>query len=152
MIKKLLALLGIAISAAYTAGVSASPVSTPHVQAELVSRHESARPGRPAEIALRLKIIDHWHTYWQNPGDSGLPTRLTWSLPAGYSTGPILWPYPKKLPLGPLMNFGYEGEVLHLVQLNVPATAKAGEQITLRAKASGWSAVTFASPRTPISN
>ena len=135
MIKKLLALLGIAISAAYTTGVSASPVSTPHVQAELVSRHESVRPGRPAEIALRLKIIDHWHTYWQNPGDSGLPTRLTWSLPAGYSTGPIQWPYPKKLPLGPLMNFGYEGEVLHQVQLNVPATAKAGEQITLRAKA-----------------
>ncbi len=135
MINKLLALLAIAFSAAGMPGAAASPVTTPHVQAELVARHESVRPGRPAEIALRLKIIDHWHTYWQNPGDSGLPTRLTWSLPAGYTTGPIQWPYPKKLPLGPLMNFGYEGEVLHLVQLDVPATAKAGVPVTLRAKA-----------------
>ncbi len=113
---------------------NAAPVKTPHVEAELVALNQTFQPGMPAQLALRLKIIDHWHTYWQNPGDSGLPTRLTWSLPAGFSAGAIEWPYPKKLPLGPLMNFGYEGEVLHLVTILTPAKTGPGETITLKAK------------------
>ena len=118
-----------------TATAVAAPVKTPHVEAELVARDRAFQPGQPVEVALRLKIVDHWHTYWQNPGDSGLPTRLTWSLPAGFSAGAIEWPHPKKLPLGPLMNFGYEGEVLHLVTLQTPANVKIGETTSLTAKA-----------------
>ncbi len=121
-----------ALSAGFS---SASPVKTEHVEAELISRHTGFQPGAPVELALRLKIIDHWHTYWQNPGDSGLPTKLKWTLPPGYAAGAIAWPYPQKLPLGPLMNFGYEGEVLHLVSIAVPADAKPGKQITFKAKA-----------------
>ena len=113
----------------------AASVKTPHVEAEIISRYAAVQPGQPIEAALRLKVIDHWHTYWRNPGDSGLPTRLTWSLPAGIAAGPIEWPYPKKLPLGPLMNFGYEGEVLHLVTLQTKGTLKAGQNVTLSAKA-----------------
>ena len=114
---------------------SAQSVMTPHVEAELIARHTTFQPGKPIEVALRLKIIDHWHTYWRNPGDSGLPTKLKWSLPVGYVAGEIEWPYPKKLPLGPLMNFGYEGEVLHLVTVQTPAGAKSGARVTLNAKA-----------------
>ena len=51
----------------------------------------------------------------RNPGDSGLPTTLAWKLPAGVDAGPIEWPAPRALPVGPLVNYGYEGEVLHLV-------------------------------------
>jgi len=115
--------------------LAAAPVKTPHVEAEIISRLGAVQPGQPIEAALRLKIIDHWHTYWQNPGDSGLPTKLTWTLPEGISAGPIEWPHPKPLPLGPLMNFGYEGEVLHLVKLQTPTSLKAGSSITLKAKA-----------------
>ena len=113
----------------------AAVAKTPHVEAEIVSRYAAVKPGQPVEAALRLKIIEHWHTYWRNPGDSGLPTKLTWSLPAGLTAGPIEWPYPKKLPLGPLMNFGYEGEALHLVTLQTPAGLRADRSVTLRAKA-----------------
>jgi thiol:disulfide interchange protein DsbD len=110
-------------------------VKTPHVEAQLVARHTTFQPGKPIEAALRLKIIDHWHTYWRNPGDSGLPTKLKWTLPEGFTAGEIQWPYPKKLPLGPLMNFGYEGEVLHLVAIQTPTTFMPGERVTFRAKA-----------------
>lgn len=110
-------------------------VKTPHVEAELIARHTAIVPGQPVEAALRLKIIDHWHTYWINPGDSGLPTKLAWTLPAGFTASPIEWPHPKKLPLGPLTNFGYEGEVLHLVNLQTPVGLKAGESVVLSAKA-----------------
>ena len=72
-------------------------------------------PGEPVTVALRLAMEKGWHTYWQNPGDSGLPTTLAWTLPAGLEAGPIEWPAPHALPVGPLVNYGYEGEVLHLV-------------------------------------
>jgi thiol:disulfide interchange protein len=124
-----LALLAVGMSA--HAGV----VKTPHVEAELIARHATFIPGQPIEVALRLKIIDHWHTYWRNPGDSGLPTRLKWTLPEGFVAGEIEWPYPKKLPLGPLMNFGYEGEVLHLVSVTTPSGFPLGQKLTLSAKA-----------------
>lgn len=113
----------------------AASVKTPHVEAEIVSRYAAVQPGQPIEAALRLKIIDHWHTYWQNPGDSGLPTKIIWSLPDGVTAAPIEWPHPKKLPLGTLMNFGYESEVLHLVTLQTPKKLKAGQTVTLKAKA-----------------
>jgi thiol:disulfide interchange protein DsbD len=110
-------------------------IKTPHVEAQLIARHETIQPGKSIEVALRLKLVDHWHTYWRNPGDSGLPTKLTWTLPAGFSAGEIRWPYPTKLPLGPLMNFGYEGEVLHLVDIAAPSNAAIGKPVSLKAKA-----------------
>ena len=116
----------VALLAAIATNLLAVPVKTPHVEAEIISRLAAVQPGQPIEVALRLKIIDHWHTYWLNPGDSGLPTKLSWTLPEGVSAGPIEWPYPKLLPLGPLMNFGFEGEVLHLVKLQTPPSLKTG--------------------------
>ena len=121
--------------AAQTAPAAQKVVKTPHVEAELISRYQSFVPGQPIEAALRLKIIDHWHTYWRNPGDSGLPTKLKWTLPTGFTAGEVQWPHPKKLPLGPLMNYGYEGEVLHLVTIKTPANIKPGEIATFTAKA-----------------
>ena len=92
-------------------------------------------PGETSTVALRLKMANGWHTYWQNPGDSGLPTTLTWTLPKGVSAGPILWPAPRALPAGPLVNYGYEGEVLLLTEVAVPREAALGDTLTLAAKA-----------------
>ena len=100
-----------------------APVTTDHVEAELVTATTAAQPGKPLAVALRLKMIPRWHTYWRNPGDSGQPTAIDWTLPPGWSAGPILWPHPQRLPAGPLLNFGYEGEVLLLTDINVPANA-----------------------------
>ena len=66
-------------------GVRAEPVRTPHVEAELVAERTAFTPGQPLTVALRLAMKRGWHTYWQNPGDSGLPTTLAWKLPKGLS-------------------------------------------------------------------
>jgi thiol:disulfide interchange protein DsbD len=109
--------------AAFAAGPGPGPVvTTPQVRAELVAHApEGVAPGKPLWLGLKIEHQPHWHTYWKNPGDSGLPTTMEWQLPAGVTAGDIQWPTPKKLPIGPLMNFGYEGTLLLPVAVTVPA-------------------------------
>ena len=122
--------------AAVSACAFAQPVATAHVSAELVAERAAVQPGQPIRIGLRLEHQPHWHTYWRNPGDSGLPTALNWTLPAGSQVDEIEWPTPQRLWIGPLVNFGYEGELL-LPQIYMPpADARAGSTLTLKAEAS----------------
>lgn len=127
--------LFVAIAAlAWGAAVHAAPVvKTEHVEAQLVAEAVTAQPGKPVLVGLKLRMAEHWHTYWKNPGDSGLPTKIEWVLPEGWKAGEIQWPYPRPLPIGPLMNYGYEDEVVLLSQLTPPAGASGAQ--TLRAKA-----------------
>ena len=106
-----------------------------HVDAELLAATDAIVPGQPLTVGLKLKHQSEWHTYWQVPGDSGLPTRIDWKLPAGFSAGPIEWPHPKRLPTGPLVNFGYDGEILLLTTIQVPADLPVGSRVTLAGKA-----------------
>ena len=110
-------------------------MKTPQAEAELVAERDALVPGEPITVALRLAAIPGWHTYWRNPGDSGEPTRIEWRLPPGFAAGDIEWPVPVRIPVGPLMNFGYKGEVLLLTRLVPPADLAAGTPATLRAKA-----------------
>ncbi|MGH8761531.1 MAG: protein-disulfide reductase DsbD domain-containing protein, partial [Burkholderiales bacterium] len=117
------------------APVSAAPVQRPHIETELIPEKTSLRPGEPATVALRLKMEKRWHTYWKNPGDSGLPTRINWTLPQGFSAGPIQWPAPRRINVGPLTNFGYEGEIFLLTDIQVPARLAAGTAVPITAMA-----------------
>jgi len=106
-----------------------------HVKTELVAATDAVVPGQPLTLGLRLDHADGWHTYWQVPGDSGLPTRIEWRLPPGLSAGAIEWPHPMRLPVGPLMNFGYEGQTLLLTTVKVPADLKAGSTVEIKGTA-----------------
>lgn len=123
------ALLAVAVTA------HAVPVKTAQVEAELIAEKTALVPGQPTTVALRLKIADGWHTYWRNPGDTGLPTTLAWTLPAGIAASAIEWPTPRALPIGPLVNYGYKSEVLHLVTLTTAADLAVGPEVKLAAKA-----------------
>ncbi|MEO8537085.1 MAG: thioredoxin family protein [Betaproteobacteria bacterium] len=114
---------------------TAAPVVTEHVTAQIVSENRALVPGTTATVALRLEIRPGWHTYWRNPGESGLPTTLDWRLPSGYVAGAIEWPAPHTLAAGPLTNYGYEGTVLHLVPVQVPVGATPGSDVALTARA-----------------
>lgn len=131
----MLRLLVLAALCTALAPAAAAPVRTPQVEAELIAERTAVVPGEPLTVALRLAIIPGWHTYWRNPGDSGEPTRLDWRLPTGFRAGEIEWPVPERLPAGPLMNFGYKGEALHLVRIDAPRDLAVGAPVTLVAKA-----------------
>lgn len=113
----------------------AAPVQAPHIEAELIAEDTALVPGRRQWLALRLAPEKDWHTYWQNPGDSGLPTRIEWTLPDGLQTGDIHWPAPEVFTLGPIVNYGYGHETLHLVPVTVAEGLEAGSRLTLAAKA-----------------
>lgn len=108
-------------------------VNSGNVEANLISEVKVVAPGQSFWVALRQQIRPGWHTYWRNPGDSGAPTGLTWSLPTGFEAGPIQWPWPERIPYGPLMNYGYHGEVVFPVLITVPPDIEGGSVI-LRAK------------------
>lgn len=110
-------------------------VETPRVRAELLAyAPEGVAAGKPVWLGLQLQHQPHWHTYWKNPGDSGLPTTLAWTLPAGASAGEIDWPAPRPLPFGPLVNYGYEDTVLLPVPLTLSeAPASGGLPVKLQA-------------------
>jgi thiol:disulfide interchange protein DsbD len=125
------AVLAALLIAAPAAG---APVKTENAQAELVADAASIAPGQPFQVALKLKPREHWHTYWRNPGDSGLATTLEWTLPEGFIAGAIDWPAPKALPFGPLTNYGYDAEHWLLVTITPPTDLKAA-QVTLKTRA-----------------
>ncbi len=114
---------------------SFGPAGPAHVKAQLVAQTDGAAPGSTLYVALVQDIDTGWHTYWRNPGDAGVATKLIWTLPAGWRAGDIVWPTPERLPLGPLMNYGYRGEALLPVPIEIPAGAKVGSTVHLAAKA-----------------
>ena len=135
--------LGISASAQFgpkPANPGGSTVTTPHVQAELVAHApQGVGPGQPLWLGLQITHQPDWHTYWKNPGDSGLPTELTWQLPAGLDAGDIAWPVPHKIAIGTLANYGYEGSVLLPVPVTVAQTFAPGplaKDVTVQLKAS----------------
>lgn len=98
-----------------------------HVKASLLAETDAVRPGQPLSVGLRLEMDKGWHTYWRNPGDSGLPTRARWELPEGFAPGDLRWPYPARFTTGPLVSYGYDHEVLLPAEIRVPTAVVASE-------------------------
>jgi thiol:disulfide interchange protein/DsbC/DsbD-like thiol-disulfide interchange protein len=111
-----------------------SQAATDQVQAQLVASVRAVRPGDQVVLGVQQRIIPHWHTYWRNPGDSGIATTIAWTLPMGASADDIQWPTPSRFNVGPVTNLGYEKEVTLLTSVQVPENAKAGESFPIQAK------------------
>ena len=98
----------------------ASQATLEFTQVELMSEVETIQPEKPFWVVFKITMKPGWHTYWKNPGDSGMETILTWDLPEGFSASPIQWLPPETIKLGPVVSFGYSNESFHLVQITPP--------------------------------
>ncbi len=116
------------------AAQSTGPVRSEHVEVELVSEVELVQPGTPFWVGFRMTADPEWHTYWKNPAESGLETTLTWDLPDNFEAGEIQWPYPERFVLESIVSFGFEREILLMVEITPPADLEA-EEITLGLRA-----------------
>ncbi|MGX1306745.1 thiol:disulfide interchange protein/DsbC/DsbD-like thiol-disulfide interchange protein [Amorphus suaedae] len=121
-------MLALAILAQPAAAAGAS-IDTDHIATRIVVGSSSVAPGDTVEIAITQTVEDGWHTYWENPGDSGAPTLFGWALPSGPADATIQWPTPERLPYPPLVNFGYSGKTTYLATLTVPADWPAGDPL-----------------------
>jgi thiol:disulfide interchange protein DsbD len=113
-----------------------TPVTVQHLTVQLVNEEFAVYAPDAIDAGLYFKLEPGWHIYWKNAGDSGEPPRIQWDLPSGVHAEDMQFPAPKRLPLGPLMDFGYENEVLFPVRLTVDASHKPSTTIPLKAKVS----------------
>ena len=104
-------------------------VQAPHVTVQLVSARDVIHPGDSLQAGLYFKMDKGWHVYWSNAGDSGEPPKITWTLPEGLTADAMQFPAPQRLPLGPLMDYGYEGEVVFPILLHGADSLKAGTKL-----------------------
>ena len=109
--------------------------TSPYSSAELLSEFEHVQPGTPFTLALKLTMDPGWHSYWQNPGDSGEPTEIIWDLPSSFDISPMQWPYPHSIDLGPLRSYGYADEVLLLTEVTSPDELSPGTDLEINATA-----------------
>jgi thiol:disulfide interchange protein DsbD len=124
----------VAFAIAIWAGIL--PAQAAHTKVRLILAAEAAKPGDTVQAGIHLHMDPGWHTYWKNPGQSGLPTSIDWDLPPGISVGEIEWPLPKKVPEAELTTYVYEGDAVLLLPLKIAADAKSGT-LTLKANL-GW--------------
>jgi len=119
----------VALVAGVTANAGPNSADASHLHVQLVAPEDEIYPGGNNQIGLYFKLEPGWHVYWKNAGDAGGPPRIRWTLPDGVTAGPLQFPAPKRLPLGPLMDFGYEDEVLYPIKLDVAPNVKSGKAV-----------------------
>lgn len=113
----LVALLSPVFLPALAAGADSS-----HAQCSILADAAAISAGKPFTLGILIKIDPGWHIYWKNPGDSGLPTQVSFNLPPGFTAGPLQFPTPTKFPQpGNLAIFGYEDSVLLSATVTPPS-------------------------------
>ena len=98
----------------------AEPIDVGHARISIIKDHSDFVPGTSLNIGLKVSMDEGWHTYWENPGDSGGPIEINWDLPDGFAVSNIKWPLPEKIEYPPLMTFGYENFVIYPMVLSIP--------------------------------
>ncbi|MDO9215502.1 MAG: thioredoxin family protein [Methylococcales bacterium] len=134
---KILHVLFIALlmgSMSFTTQAADSFAATDQVKVQLIASVDGVHSGDEILVGVQQLIIPHWHTYWKNSGDSGLPTTIDYELPKGATVSDILWPVPEHITLGPVTNYGYSHEVILLSKLKIPSDAVIGSAFAVKAK------------------
>jgi len=115
----------------------ASPVGAAgptHLAVSILAESEAPAPGRATRLAIRFVPEQGWHGYWSNPGDSGLPPKVSWTAPAGVTFGPLLHPAPELLEVAGLASFVHSGTHVLLTEMRLPGGMEKGAKLPLRAK------------------
>ena len=100
-----------------TQALTDSIVDASDSRIEILTESTSITPGDELLIGFKFTLNPGWHTYWENPGDAGEGASIKWNLPNDVSASEILWPGPQRIPVEPLMTFGYEDEVVLLTKI-----------------------------------
>ncbi|WP_185969220.1 protein-disulfide reductase DsbD [Aliiglaciecola sp. M165] len=128
----------------------------PHIQVTLLSEVQALVPGQTITLGVLFEPEQDWHTYWRNPGDSGEAPKIDWQSDTPLQFGEIQWPIPKAIPVAHLVNYGFDGANLLMVDVSVPEGIKTEEIVDIRVDISwlvckedcipGWATLGFSLP------
>src|ERR1700748_3246968 len=107
-----------------SAGVRAEDASPwqkdSHSQLRLLA---GSRSGNVLLGGISFQLQQGWHTYWRNPGDSGVPPRFDFSKSDNVEAVTVLWPAPQKFDDGAGgVSLGYHDQIvlpLRIVAKNI---------------------------------
>ena len=114
---------------------NAQSVRAPHIEVELISEHDSLVPGGTQDIALRMRPQRGWHVYWKYHGDSGSAPTINFNPIDNIEIGEIQWPYPERISVAHLVNYGYSEEVLFLIPVKTSKDMQPGDTVHFNAQA-----------------
>jgi len=123
-----------AVALAGRCALAAAPNGNDLVQAKLLADVDSVKPGKPFNLAIHFKIKPDWHLYWKYPGDAGLPPRVKWKLPDGFTAGELRFPIPVKDDMpGGIVAYAYHDELLLTATITPPNNLPAGKPLAFAA-------------------
>jgi DsbC/DsbD-like thiol-disulfide interchange protein len=123
--------LGLCVPVLGNKGAGAQNMAEPHATVQLVSERNVLQPGGSMWIGLLFHLDKGWHIYWENPGDSGEPPKVQWALPLGFQVSALHWPAPLRLGAAPIVDYGYEDQVLLMSTLDAPASSQKDSPATV---------------------
>ncbi len=88
--------------------------------------------GKGFTIGIKMLLEPHWHAYWKNPGDAGLPMTAELTDANGYKCGELRFPTPHKYITGNETLYGYDSEVVFLLPIKPPAGVKSSPHFKIK--------------------
>jgi thiol:disulfide interchange protein DsbD len=112
---------------------SDSPTATHHVVAKLIANTSNVIPGKPFRLGIQLIMDKGWHTYYKEPGEAGMATKIIWNLPPGFKNEKLLWEKPDKFNDTGITTYGYIDNTLIASEIIPPQQLPVGKKITFTA-------------------
>jgi DsbC/DsbD-like thiol-disulfide interchange protein len=121
----------LAIAGAGAGTATPAPGAIPRAQITLLSETDQPRPGLSFLLGIRFTPAAGWHTYWSNPGDSGIPPTVRWKSPDTLHFGPLLHPAPSLLRVAGMRSFVHAGQHILLVRVRADSRIRAGTTLPM---------------------
>jgi len=104
------------------------------VTAQLIADTKAIVPGRPFKLGVRLSMQPGWHTYYKDPGDAGIPTKIIWKLPVGFQMGILYWQKPTKFDDAGITTYGYMNSTLISTEIVPPSQLDSAKGLNFSAQ------------------
>ena len=105
-----------------------------HIRVSLLTSTERPRPGQTFLVGLRLTPDPGWHSYWSNPGESGLAPTVDWQAPAALKFGPLQHPAPTLLKVIGITSYVHAGDHVLVSRVRVASSVASGTPLPIEAR------------------
>jgi DsbC/DsbD-like thiol-disulfide interchange protein len=105
------------------------------VKASLAGDRGKIVLGKPFKVYVDFEMEPGWHIYYKDPGQTGMPTAVDFTLPPGFSAQPLRWPAYETFKESGIVTYGYSRKLRLSTFVTPSKTLKSGQIVTLKASA-----------------